>query len=43
VDQAEERLHLAEAELAKTRLTAPVAGRILRVYAEPGEQGLSDP
>jgi multidrug resistance efflux pump len=37
VAAAEARLHLAEAELAKTRLLAPVAGRILQRYAEPGE------
>jgi multidrug resistance efflux pump len=37
VAAAEARLRLAEAELAKTCLTAPTAGRILRVYAEPGE------
>jgi multidrug resistance efflux pump len=37
VDVAEARLRLAEAELAKTRLLAPTAGRILRVYCEPGE------
>ena len=34
-DQA--RLRLAEADLAKTRLLAPISGRILRLYAEPGE------
>jgi multidrug resistance efflux pump len=34
-DQA--RLRLAEAELAKTRLLAPTSGRVLRLYAEPGE------
>jgi HlyD family secretion protein len=34
---AEARRRLAQAELAKTRLTAPTDGRILRVYAEPGE------
>jgi multidrug resistance efflux pump len=37
VAAAEARLRLAEAELAKTRLRAPVAGRILQRYAEPGE------
>jgi multidrug resistance efflux pump len=37
VAAAEARLHLAEAELAKTRLLAPTRGRILQVYAEPGE------
>jgi multidrug resistance efflux pump len=31
------RLRLARAALAKTRLRAPTAGRVLRVYAEPGE------
>jgi multidrug resistance efflux pump len=34
---AEARRRLAAAELARTRLTAPSDGRILRVYAEPGE------
>ncbi|MBV8266268.1 MAG: HlyD family secretion protein [Planctomycetaceae bacterium] len=34
---AEARLRLVKAELAKTRLLAPSDGRILRVYAEPGE------
>ncbi|OAI42248.1 hypothetical protein AYO40_01950 [Planctomycetaceae bacterium SCGC AG-212-D15] len=38
LDEAEARLRLAQAELAKTRLTAPLAGRVLRVFAEPGEQ-----
>jgi HlyD family secretion protein len=37
VAAAEARLRLAEAELAKTRLLAPFDGRVLRVYAEPGE------
>jgi multidrug resistance efflux pump len=37
VAAAEARLRLAEAELAKTRLLAPRAGRVLQVYAEPGE------
>jgi HlyD family secretion protein len=37
VAAAAARLRLAEAELAKTRLLAPCAGRILRVFAEPGE------
>jgi HlyD family secretion protein len=37
VAAAESRLRLAKAELAKTRLLAPVSGRILRVYVEPGE------
>jgi multidrug resistance efflux pump len=31
------RLRVAQAELAKTRLTAPSGGRVLRVYAEPGQ------
>ena len=31
------RLQMARAELAKTRLVAPTAGRVLRVFAEPGE------
>jgi HlyD family secretion protein len=34
---AQARLELAQAELAKTVLRAPCAGRILQVYAEPGE------
>jgi RND family efflux transporter MFP subunit len=38
LDEAEARLRLAQADLAKTRLRAPCAGRILRVFAEPGEQ-----
>jgi len=38
VAAAEARLRLAEAELAKTRLLAPCSGRILQVFAEPGEQ-----
>jgi multidrug resistance efflux pump len=37
VAAAEARLHLAEDELAKTSLCAPYAGRVLQVYAEPGE------
>jgi multidrug resistance efflux pump len=37
VAAAEARLRLARAELAKTRLTAPTDGRVLRVYSEPGE------
>jgi multidrug resistance efflux pump len=37
VAAAEARLRLAEAELAKTCLRAPYAGRVLQVYAEPGE------
>jgi multidrug resistance efflux pump len=35
---ARARLGVARAELARTRLRAPHAGRVLRVYAEPGEQ-----
>jgi multidrug resistance efflux pump len=38
VAAAEARLHLAEAALAKTRLLAPSPGRVLQVFAEPGEQ-----
>jgi multidrug resistance efflux pump len=38
VAAAEARLRLAEAELAKTRILAPTSGRILQVFAEPGEQ-----
>jgi multidrug resistance efflux pump len=34
---AQARLDLARAELAKTRLLAPTDGRVLRVFAEPGE------
>lgn len=34
---ARARLRLAGAELAKTRLLAPCDGRILQLYAEPGE------
>lgn len=37
VAAAEAKLRLAEAELAKTRLLAPFDGRVLRIYAEPGE------
>ena len=37
VEVAEAKLHAAEAELAKTRLTALAAGRVLQVFAEPGE------
>jgi multidrug resistance efflux pump len=37
VRAAEARLRLARVELAKTRLRAPTRGRVLRVYAEPGE------
>jgi multidrug resistance efflux pump len=31
------RTRLAEAELAKTRVVAPTSGRVLQVFAEPGE------
>ncbi len=34
---AQARVRLAQAELAKTRLTAPCDGCILRVFMEPGE------
>jgi multidrug resistance efflux pump len=37
VRAAKARLRVARAELAKTRLRAPTPGRVLRVYAEPGE------
>jgi multidrug resistance efflux pump len=37
VRAAEARLRLAKAELGKTYLKAPFAGRVLRVFAEPGE------
>lgn len=37
VAAAQARLHLAEAELAKTRLQAPADGCILQVFAEAGE------
>ncbi len=37
VEVAEAKLHTAEAELAKTRLLAPTSGRVLQVFAEPGE------
>jgi HlyD family secretion protein len=37
VAAAEAKLHLAETDLAKTRLLARSAGRILQVHAEPGE------
>jgi multidrug resistance efflux pump len=37
VRAAEARLRIARAELAKTQLRAPTQGRVLRVYAEPGE------
>ena len=38
VAAAEARLRVAEAEWAKARLLAPTDGRILQVFAEPGEQ-----
>jgi HlyD family secretion protein len=37
VAAARAKLELADAELAKTKLTAPTDGRVLRVFAEPGE------
>jgi multidrug resistance efflux pump len=37
VEVAEAKLRAAEAELAKTVLKAPTSGRILQVFAEPGE------
>ncbi len=37
VDVAEARLRAADADLAKTRLVAPTSGRVLQVFAEPGE------
>src|SRR5262249_7113722 len=37
VAAARARLEVARAELAKTRLVAPFAGRVLQVFAEPGE------
>jgi multidrug resistance efflux pump len=37
VAAARARLQAAQAELAKTRLVAPFAGRVLQVFAEPGE------
>jgi multidrug resistance efflux pump len=37
VEVAEAKLQTAEAELAKTRLIAPSSGRVLQVFAEPGE------
>ncbi len=36
--EAEARLQLARAELAKTRVVAPVAGRILQIHKEAGVQ-----
>jgi multidrug resistance efflux pump len=38
VAAAETRLRLAEAELGKTRVLAPSDGRVLQIFAEPGEQ-----
>jgi multidrug resistance efflux pump len=40
VQVAEAKLHAATAELAKTRLTAPTSGKVLQVFAEPGEMAL---
>jgi multidrug resistance efflux pump len=37
VAAAEARLGLAKAELARTQLLAPSAGRVLKIFAEPGE------
>jgi HlyD family secretion protein len=37
VEAARARLQLALAEMKKTKLLAPTAGRVLRVFAEPGE------
>jgi multidrug resistance efflux pump len=37
VEVAEAKVHAAAADLAKTRLTAPTSGRVLQVFAEPGE------
>jgi multidrug resistance efflux pump len=37
VEVAQAKLHGAEAELAKTRLTSPTSGQVLQVFAEPGE------
>jgi multidrug resistance efflux pump len=37
VRAAEAQLGLAQAELAKTRILAPCDGRILQIYADPGE------
>jgi multidrug resistance efflux pump len=37
VNVAEAKLRVAEAGLAKTRLVAPSAGRVLQVFVEPGE------
>jgi HlyD family secretion protein len=38
VKEAEGRLDLARAELAKTQLRAPFAGRVLEVFAKPGQR-----
>ena len=44
LDEADARLRLAQAEFAKTRLTAPSGGRILRVYASrANKQGRQPP
>jgi multidrug resistance efflux pump len=37
VEVVEAKLRAAKAELAKTQLRAPTSGRILQVFAEPGE------
>jgi multidrug resistance efflux pump len=37
VEVAQAKLHVAEADLAKTRLTAPSNGTVMQVFAEPGE------
>lgn len=37
LQEARARLHLAEAELAKTRIVSPFAGQVLEINAEPGE------
>ncbi len=34
---AQAKLQLAQAELAKTRMLAPSSGKVLRIFAEPGE------
>jgi RND family efflux transporter MFP subunit len=36
VEEAHARLRLARAELAKTQVKAPLAGRVLQVHCEPG-------
>jgi multidrug resistance efflux pump len=37
VEVAQAKLHAAEAELAKTQLRALTAGKVMQVFAEPGE------